>query len=77
MAQFLGLGGKLLSPASPLDIWRLGCRPGMANGALDVGTFHVGVLVATAAAMGSWFLLAVFLLRPAARVNPIEALRDE
>jgi len=76
-AQFSGLAGSFCSPASPLDYLAPGLSAAMATVLFDVGTFHVGVLVATAAAMGLVFYSRLSSFARAARVNPIEALRDE
>jgi hypothetical protein len=78
LAQFLGLGAKLLLAgivAGVLGAWAAGRA--MQGVLFGVGAMHGGVLVATAAIMATVVLLATFLpSRRASRVSPIEALRD-
>lgn len=79
LAQFLGLGAKLLGAGivlGALGAWAAGRA--MQNLLFGVGAVHAGVLGATAAVMMTVVLLATFLpSRRAARVSPIEALRED
>ncbi|MFZ5493937.1 MAG: ABC transporter permease [Verrucomicrobiota bacterium] len=79
LAQFLGLGARLLLAGialGALGAW--GAGRAMQNVLFGVGAVHPGVLVATAAVMGTVVLLATFLpSHQAARVSPIEALRED
>jgi predicted permease len=79
LAQFLGLGARLLAAGvvlGALGAW--GAGKAMQKLLFGVGAVHPGVLVATAAVMMMVVLLATFLpSRRASRVSPIEALRDD
>jgi len=79
LAQFLGLGAKLLLAGIVLGMlgaWGVGRA--MQNVLFGVGAIHLGVLAATAAVMLVVVLLATFLpSHRASRVSPIEALRDD
>ena len=79
LAQFLGLGAKLLLAGTVLGLlgaWAAGRA--MHSVLFGVGTVHVGVLVVTAAVMTIVVLLATFLpSHRASRVSPIEALRND
>ncbi len=79
LAQFLGLGAKLLLAGIALGVvgsWAAGRA--MQSVLFGVGTVHVGVLFATAGLLVVVVLLAVFLPSyRASRVSPLEALRDE
>lgn len=78
-AQFLGLGVKLLAAGlalGALGAW--GAGRAMQSQLFGVGVVHAGVLAATAAVMMTVVLLATFLpSHRAARVSPIEALRED
>ena len=79
MAQFLGLGARLLAAGTVLGVlgaWAVGRA--MQGVLFGVGAVNVGVLAGAAAVMVAVVLLATFLpSRRASRVSPIEALRDE
>lgn len=79
LAQFLGLGAKLLAAGivlGALGAW--GAGRAMQNLLFGVGAVHPGVLLATAAVMMTVVLLATFLpSHRASRVSPIEALRED
>jgi predicted permease len=79
LAQFLGLGAKLLLAGvalGALGAW--GAGRAMQTMLFGVGSIHLGVLAATAGVMMLVVLLATFLpSHRASRVSPIEALRDD
>ncbi len=79
LAQFLGLGAKLLLAGialGGLGAWAAGRA--MQNMLFGVGAVHAGVLVGAAAVMMTVVLLATLLpSRRASRVSPIEALRQD
>lgn len=79
LAQFLGLGAKLLLAGIALGLlgaW--GAGRAMQSQLFGVGAVHAGVLAATAGVMMIVVLLATFLpSHRASRVSPIEALRDD
>ena len=79
LAQFLGLGAKLLLAGTVLGLlgaWAAGRA--MHSVLFGVGTVHLGVLVVTVAVMTVVVLLATFLpSHRASRVSPIEALRND
>jgi Acidobacterial duplicated orphan permease len=77
MAQFLGLGGKLLAVALPIGVlgaWAAGrAMEGLLFG---VSATEVAVLGGSAGVLAAVAMLACFLpARRAARVEPVEALR--
>jgi predicted permease len=78
-AQFLGLGVRLLVLGLALGVlgaW--GAGRAMQSQLFGVTPWHPGVLVATALALGLTVLGATFLpSHRAARVSPIEALRND
>jgi predicted permease len=78
LAQFLGLGARLLAAGVVLGLlgaWAAGRA--MQGVLFGVGAVHPGVLVVTTALMMLVVLLATFLpARRAAAVSPIEALRE-
>ncbi len=78
LAQFLGLGAKLLLAGTALGVlgaWAAGRA--MQSVLFGVGVVNVGVLVGAAAVMVAVVLLATFLpSHRASRVSPMEALRD-
>ena len=77
LAQFLGLGARLLLAGVALGIlgtWAAGRA--MQSVLFGVGALHPGVLAVTAGVMLGVVFFALFLpSRRAARVNPIDALR--
>jgi len=79
LAQFLGLGTKLLLAGialGALGAWASGRA--MQTMLFGVGTVHPGVLAGTALVMMTVVLLATFLpSHRASRVSPIEALRED
>jgi ABC-type antimicrobial peptide transport system permease subunit len=79
LAQFLGLGARLLLAGVALGIlgtWFAGRA--MQSVLFGVGALHPGVLAATATVMLGVVFFALFLpSRRAARVNPIDALRAD
>jgi predicted permease len=79
LAQFLGLGTKLLIAGvalGALGAWAAGRA--MQTMLFGVGAVHPGVLAVTAAVMMFVVLLATFLpSHRASRVSPIEALRED
>jgi predicted permease len=79
LAQFLGLGARLLALGvvlGALGAWGVGRS--MQTILFGVGAVHAGVLAATAGVMLVVVLLATFLpSHRASRVSPIEALRDD
>jgi predicted permease len=79
LAQFLGLGAKLLVVGIVLGVlgaWAAGRA--MQSVLFGVGAWHPGVLAATAGVLLGVVFFALFLpSRRAARVNPIDALRAE
>jgi len=79
LAQFLGLGARLLAAGLILGVlgaW--GAGRAMQSVLFGVGAIHLGVLLAASAVMAVVVLLAVFLpSHRASRVSPIDALRDE
>lgn len=79
LAQFLGLGAKLLAVGIALGIlgaWAAGRA--MQSVLFGVGALHFGVLAATGGLMiGIVFFAMLLPSRRAARVNPIDALRTE
>jgi predicted permease len=79
LAQFLRLGAKLLIVGLALGVlgaWGAGLL--MQSVLFGVGALHIGVLAATAGVMLAVVFCAMLLpSRRAARVNPIDALRDE
>ncbi len=79
LAQFLGLGGRLLDHGvalGALGAWLT--ERAMRSLLFGVGTLPFGVLVLTAGAMLAVVFLAMFLpSRRAARTNPIDALRTD
>jgi ABC-type antimicrobial peptide transport system permease subunit len=79
LAQFLGLGAKLLVAGIALGaIGAWGAGRAMQNMLFGVGTIHLGVLVVAGVVMMTVVLLATFLpSRRASRVSPIEALRQD
>jgi ABC-type antimicrobial peptide transport system permease subunit len=79
LAQFLGLGARLLLAGLAVGVlgaW--GAGRAMQSVLFGVGSIHLGVIAATAGVMMIVVLLAVYLpSRRAARISPLEALRDE
>ena len=79
LAQFLGLGARLLAAGLILGVlgaW--GAGRAMQSVLFGVGAIHLGVLLAASAVMAVVVLLAVFLpSHRASRVSPIDALRDD
>lgn len=79
LAQFLGVGAVLLGIGIGLGAvgaWATGRA--MQGMLFEVGTFPVGVLAATTAVMAAVVFLSVYLPSSrAARINPVDALRDE
>ena len=79
LSQFLGLGVRLLVvglAVGTLGAWAVGHA--MQSVLFGVGSIHPGVLAATAGVMMVVVLLAVYLpSRRAARISPLDALRDE
>jgi len=79
LAQFLGSGAVLLGigvAIGALGAW--GTGRAMQGMLFQVGTFTLGVLAATTAVMALVVFLSVFLPSSrAARINPVDALRDE
>jgi predicted permease len=79
LAQFLGLGAKLLAGGIVLGVlgaW--GAGRAMQSQLFGVGAVHPGVLLVAALVMVVVVLLATFLpSHRASRVSPIEALRDD
>lgn len=79
LAQFLGLGAKLLLAGialGALGAWGVGHA--MQNMLFGVGAVHPGVLAVAGTVMMTVVLLATFLpSHRASRVSPIEALRDD
>jgi len=79
LAQFLGLGVKLLAIGIILGVlgaWAAGRA--MQSVLFGVGTLNLGVLSATAGVMLCVVFLSMFIpSRRAARVNPLDALRAE
>jgi predicted permease len=77
--QFLGLGARLLLVGVGLGLigaWAAGWA--MRGLLFDVQAFHAGIATATAGVMVMVVLLATLLpSQRAARVSPIEALRDD
>jgi predicted lysophospholipase L1 biosynthesis ABC-type transport system permease subunit len=78
LAQFLGLGGRLLLLGLPLGLigaWLAGRA--MTSLLFGVTPSNAGVLVGTGLMLGVVAMLACFLpSRRAARISPIEALRS-
>ena len=79
LAQFLGLGAKLLLAGialGALGAWGVGHA--MHSMLYGLGVVHVGVLAGAALVMALVVLAATFLpSHRASRVSPIEALRDD
>lgn len=79
LAQFLGLGAKLLLAGialGALGAWAAGRA--MQTMLFGVGTVHLGVLAATAFVLMTVVLLATFLpSHRASQVSPLEALRED
>jgi predicted permease len=79
LAQFLGLGAKLLAcgiALGALGAW--GAGRAMQSQLFGVGAVHPGVLLGAALVMVVVVLLATFLpSHRASRVSPIEALRED
>jgi predicted permease len=79
LAQFLGLGARLLAAGIVLGVlgaWGVGRA--MQSVLFGVGATHAGVLAVTATIMLVVVLLATFLpSHRASRVSPLEALRDD
>jgi len=79
LAQFLGSGAVLLGigvAIGALGAW--GTGRAMQGMLFQVGTFPLGVLAATTAVMALVVFLSMFLPSSrAARINPVDALRDE
>jgi predicted permease len=79
LAQFLGLGAVLLGVGivlGALGAWAAGRA--MRGMLFEVGAFPIGVLATTTAVMTAVVFLAVYLpSNRAARINPVDALRDE
>ena len=79
LAQFLGLGAKLLVAGialGALGAWGVGRA--MQSMLFGLGAVHAGVLVGAALVMMVVVLAATFLpSHRASRVSPIEALRDD
>jgi ABC-type antimicrobial peptide transport system permease subunit len=79
LAQFLGLGARLLGAGLALGVlgtWAAGRA--MQSVLFGVGALHPGVLAATGGVMFGLVFFAMFLpSRRAARINPIDALRSE
>lgn len=78
-AQFLGLGARLLAGGLALGVagaWAVGRA--MQTVLFGVGAVHAGVLALAAAVLVAVVLAATFLpSHRAARVSPLEALRDD
>jgi predicted permease len=79
LAQFLGVGAVLLGIGIALGAvgaWATGRA--MQGMLFEVGAFPVGVLAATTAVMATVVFFSVYLPSSrAARINPVDALRDE
>jgi predicted permease len=79
LAQFLGIGAILLGIGICLGAagaWLTGRA--MQSMLFEVGSFPAGVLAATTAVMAVVVFLSVYLPSSrAARINPVDALRDE
>lgn len=79
LAQFLGLGAKLLLAGIALGVvgaWAVGRA--MQSMLFGLGVVHVGILAGAAVLMALVVLAATFLpSHRASRVAPIEALRDD
>lgn len=79
LAQFLGLGARLLLGGLAIGVigaWLAGRA--MQSVVFGVAAIHPGIWAATGSVMMVVVLLAVYLpSRRAARVSPIEALRDD
>jgi len=79
LAQFLGLGAKLLLAGialGALGAWGVGRA--MQSMLFGLGAVHAGVLAGAAVVMMAVVLVATFLpSHRASRVSPIEALRDD
>ncbi len=79
LAQFLGLGARLLAAGVALGVlgaW--GAGRAMQSVLFGVGAVHAGIIAATAALMLGVVFCAVFLpSRRAARVDPVDALRGD
>jgi len=79
LAQFLGLGVKLLAIGIVLGVlgaWAAGRA--MQSVLFGVGTLNLGVLAATAGVMLCVVFLSMFIpSRRASRINPLDALRAE
>ncbi len=79
LAQFLGLGARLLAVGLTLGVlgaWLAGRA--MQSVLFGVGSVHAGVIALTVVLMVAVVFCAVFLpSRRAARVDPVDALRSE
>ena len=78
LAQFLGLGGRLLLLGLPLGLFGAWLAGRAMTGLLfGVTPSNAGVLAGTGLMLGVVAMLACFLpSRRAARISPIEALRS-
>jgi len=79
LAQFLGLGTKLLAVGVVLGVFGAwGTGVAMQSVLYEVAPFHAGIIAATATVLALVVLCASLLpSHRASRVSPMEALRDD